>query len=63
MFLTILLAALGGSIVGLSLMAGGHAGRRTALPFGTFLAPAAVLIALAGPALWRWYTGFWGTGS
>jgi len=34
-----------------------RAGRRTALPFGTLLAPAAVIAAVIGPSIWRWYGG------
>ncbi len=59
-FLTIFGAAIGGSIVGLLLIALRRGDRRTALPFGTFLAPAAVFVALAGPSLWRWYGGLFG---
>jgi leader peptidase (prepilin peptidase)/N-methyltransferase len=56
-FLTIFAAALVGSLVGLGLIGLGRGTRRTALPFGTLLAPAAVLAALVGPVLWRWYGG------
>jgi len=59
-FLTIFAAALAGSVIGLSLIAAGRGTRRTALPFGTLLAPAAVLAALVGPAIWRWYGGLFG---
>ena len=59
-FLTIFAAALTGSVVGIALIAAGKGSRRSALPFGTFLAPAAVLAAFAGPALWRWYGGLFG---
>jgi leader peptidase (prepilin peptidase)/N-methyltransferase len=59
-FLTIFGAAVAGSFVGLALIALRRGDRRTALPFGTFLAPAAVFVALAGPALWRWYGGLFG---
>jgi leader peptidase (prepilin peptidase)/N-methyltransferase len=59
-FLTIFAAALAGSLVGLSLIGMGRGTRRTALPFGALLAPAAVLAALVGPVLWRWYGGLIG---
>jgi len=52
---TIFVAALVGTLVGLGLMAFGGHGRRTAVPFGTFLAPAGVLVWLAGDDLIRWY--------
>ncbi len=54
-FLTIFGAALAGTVVGAGLLLSRRGGRRTALPFGAFLAPAAVFAAVAGPALWRWY--------
>ena len=60
-FLTIFGAALAGSLAGAVLLATRRAGRRTALPFGTFLAPAAVLAGVAGPFVWRWYTAFFMT--
>ena len=50
-FLTITLAAFGGAVVGSVLMARGHGGMRSELPFGTFLAPAAMLVFLWGE---RW---------
>ncbi len=60
-FLTIFGAALAGSLAGAVLLAMQRAHRRTALPFGTFLAPAAVLAGVAGPFVWRWYTSFFMT--
>ena len=59
-FLTIFGAALAGSVIGLVLIGAGLGTRRTALPFGTLLAPAAVLAALIGPAIWQWYGGLFG---
>jgi leader peptidase (prepilin peptidase)/N-methyltransferase len=52
---TLLLGSLAGSLVGAGLMLGGRGTGRTALPFGTFLAPAAWIALLFGPGLWRWY--------
>lgn len=60
-FLTIFSAALAGSIVGGVLIASGKGHRRSELPFGTFLAPAAVFAAFLGPFLWRWYGSLFGT--
>jgi leader peptidase (prepilin peptidase)/N-methyltransferase len=57
-FLSIFGAAAAGSLAGGVLVLVRQADRRTALPFGTFLAPAAVLAGLAGPFVWRWYTAF-----
>lgn len=59
-FLTIFSAALAGSLVGIVMIASGRGTRRTALPFGALLAPAAVFAALLGPAIWRWYGGLFG---
>jgi leader peptidase (prepilin peptidase)/N-methyltransferase len=53
--ITILLASAAGSVIGLGLMLRGRAGSQTALPFGTFLAAAAVCALAAGPALWTGY--------
>jgi leader peptidase (prepilin peptidase)/N-methyltransferase len=58
LLLTIFLASLGGSVVGLSLMLIRKGGRRTALPFGTFLAPAALVVYLWGSNLVGWYAQF-----
>lgn len=50
-FATISVAAFGGALVGGLLMARGRGGLRTELPFGTFLAPAAMAMFLWGDAL------------
>jgi leader peptidase (prepilin peptidase)/N-methyltransferase len=54
-FLTILLAAAAGSLVGVILIASGRGTSRTALPFGTFLAPAGLLVLFYGSSLIGWY--------
>ena len=54
-FLTITVAALAGSIVGAALMARGRGSMRTELPFGTMLAPAAMLVFLWGDHVVRAY--------
>src|SRR5947207_8670649 len=59
MLLTILLASIAGTVVGLLLMA---VGRRTAqhpLPLGTFLGLAGILVLFAGDPALAWYTGLW----
>lgn len=56
-FLTIFFGSFLGSVVGLVTMARGRGGRRTALPFGTFLAPAAVFVLFLGEAVITWYLG------
>ena len=52
----ILVAAFAGSIYGLALMKRGHGGK-TAVAFGSFLAPAAAVCLFVGEALVSWYLG------
>jgi leader peptidase (prepilin peptidase)/N-methyltransferase len=54
-FGAIFLASLGGSLFGLLLIARGKGDKRSAIPFGTFLAPSAVALLLYGDALFHWY--------
>ncbi len=56
-FLGFLAGSVLGSVVGLSMMAAGRAGRRTAVPFGTFLGAGAALAVLAGAPVVNWYLG------
>jgi leader peptidase (prepilin peptidase) / N-methyltransferase len=56
-FLTIFFGSFLGSIAGIITMARGRGGRRTALPFGTFLAPAAVFVLFLGEVVIDWYLG------
>jgi leader peptidase (prepilin peptidase)/N-methyltransferase len=56
-FLGFLVASLLGALVGTALMAVGKAGRRTPVPFGTFLAVGALLTLLAGAPIVHWYQG------
>jgi leader peptidase (prepilin peptidase)/N-methyltransferase len=46
-----------GSLVGVGLVAAGKATRRTAVPFGTFLAAGAVVAVLGGSVATRWWEG------
>lgn len=52
---TILCGSFVGTLVGVGLMLGGRGNRQTALPFGTFLAPAAWIVLFAGNILWDTY--------
>jgi len=54
-FGAIFLASLAGSVFGMLLIARGKGSRRTAIPFGTFLAPAAMVLLLYGKSLSGWY--------
>jgi leader peptidase (prepilin peptidase)/N-methyltransferase len=55
--LTVFAASFVGSVAGGVLMAVQKGGRRTALPFGTFLAPVGLAVYLWGGALINWYLG------
>jgi leader peptidase (prepilin peptidase) / N-methyltransferase len=53
--LTILFGSFLGTIAGTAVIAAGRGHGRTALPYGTFLAPAAVVVVLYGRSIWSWY--------
>ncbi len=55
--LTIFLSSFGGAVVGVAMMQLRGTGRQTRIPYGTFLAPAAVLVLFAGEPIVRWYGG------
>ena len=52
---TLILGSLAGSLIGGVLIASRRGTRHTALPFGSFLAPAGWVALLLGPALWEAY--------
>ena len=54
---TLMLASLTGTVVGLGMMAAGRGTLKYALPFGCFLAVGAAVSATAGPQLLEWYLG------
>jgi leader peptidase (prepilin peptidase)/N-methyltransferase len=56
--MTLMMASLAGSFVGLALIASRKGSLKYALPFGTFLAMGAALAATVGPGLLGWYMGF-----
>ena len=55
--LTLMLASLSGTAIGLLLIATGRGGMKYALPFGTFIALGAAAAATVGPSLVAWYLG------
>ena len=55
--LTLMLASLSGTVIGLSLIVSGRGGMKYALPFGTFLALGAAAAATIGSPLLTWYLG------
>ena len=55
MILTLVLASFMGSIVGIVLLASRRKTMQAALPFGTFLAFGALVAAVAGDSMLRWY--------
>lgn len=57
--LTLLLASLVGSLVGVTLIVSGRGGLKYVLPFGTFLALGALVASLAGEPLVAWYLSFY----
>src|SRR5262249_22453131 len=59
MVLTLVLSSLVGSIVGVGLIAAGRGTMKYALPYGTFLAAAAVVASFVGDRLIEWYVGFY----
>lgn len=59
-FLTIFLASVIGTLVGIILIASGRGSTKTALPFGAFLAPVGVFVLFFGPLLAAWYWGLFG---
>ena len=48
-----------GALAGLALIGAGQADRKTALPFGTFLAVGALVSAVAGNEILAWYLAFY----
>jgi leader peptidase (prepilin peptidase) / N-methyltransferase len=57
MLVTLMMASLSGSVVGVLLIVTGRGGLKYALPFGTFLAVGAAAAATLGPGLLAWYLG------
>lgn len=55
----VLLGSLGGSLVGILMLLLRRANRRTLLPFGSFLAPAAWVVLFWGRHLWEAYLQIW----
>jgi leader peptidase (prepilin peptidase)/N-methyltransferase len=59
MLLTLVLASFAGSVIGVAMMAFGRGGMKYALPFGTFLAIAAVVASVVGDRIVAWYVSFY----
>jgi leader peptidase (prepilin peptidase)/N-methyltransferase len=59
MVLTLMLSSLIGSIVGVGMIAFKRGDMKYALPFGTFLAIAAVFAAAVGDPIVEWYTSLY----
>ena len=57
--LTLVLSSFAGAIVGVLMMVSKRGDMRYALPFGTFLAMAAVVAMLVGEPILAWYIGFY----
>lgn len=59
MLLTLVWSSLAGGLLGAILLARSADARTTALPFGSFLAPAALAASLVGQPVLDWYLGFY----
>ena len=59
MALTLVLASFAGALTGVALMGAGRGDLQRKLPFGTFLAAAAVFASLWGQPIVDWYAGFY----
>jgi leader peptidase (prepilin peptidase)/N-methyltransferase len=59
MLLTLVVASVTGSLVGIALIVSRRGTMKYALPFGTFLALGAAVAITAGPAILAWYLGQW----
>lgn len=59
LLLTVFLATLSGTLVGVGMMAAGRSARDTRLPLGSFLALAAIAVVFAGRPILTWYAGFY----
>ncbi len=57
MIVSLMMASIAGSIIGLGLIATGRGSMKYALPFGTFLALGAAAASVIGPPLLGWYLG------
>jgi leader peptidase (prepilin peptidase)/N-methyltransferase len=58
-FVTLVMASMAGSVLGVVLIASGRGELSTKLPFGTFLALGAALAATAGQGILDWYLRLW----
>ena len=56
---TLMLASVVGSLIGLFVIATRRGDMKYALPFGTFLALGAAAAVAVGPGLLHWYLGLW----
>lgn len=56
-FVVLLLSTLAGAVVGIGLTAAGRGSMGSKLPFGVFIAMAAMIASLVGDALLAWYLG------
>jgi leader peptidase (prepilin peptidase) / N-methyltransferase len=56
---TLVLSSVGGSLIGLIVIASKRGGMKFALPYGTFLALGALAASLVGERLIHWYVGFY----
>jgi leader peptidase (prepilin peptidase)/N-methyltransferase len=56
---TLMMASLSGTLIGVLMIVTKRGGMKYALPFGTFLALGGAAAATVGPAVLEWYLGLW----
>ena len=56
-FFALFLGILGGGLVAIALLISGVKSRKESIPFGPFLAAAAMVTLIWGPAMYQWYIG------
>jgi leader peptidase (prepilin peptidase)/N-methyltransferase len=56
---TLIIASLTGSLVGVTMIATGRGDMKSMLPFGTFLAVGALVAAVAGDQIFNWYVSLY----
>jgi leader peptidase (prepilin peptidase)/N-methyltransferase len=57
--ITLVFSSIAGAVIGLIVIALRRGDMKYALPYGTFLAIAAVIASLYGDPIFRWYTGLY----
>ena len=59
MLVTLVFSSIAGALIGVIVLAIKRGGMKYALPYGTFLAIAALVSSLYGAQIYAWYTGLY----